>query len=174
MTESILEASSPEEYDAFRALTRGYVEWCRKRFSDLPWFVDRVFSHQSLDDELSTIARAYGRPRGKVLLAAANGQIIGGGAYRTIAPGVCEMKRLFVPEAFQGTGVGRRLCEALVAHARADGFHLMRLDTATLLHEALRLYRSAGFVECEPYNEYPQELRPFIVFMERPLSPTAG
>ena len=45
----------------------------------------------------------------------------------------------------------------------------MRLDTAHLFHEAIALYETLGFRRCAPYNEYPQELKPYIVFMEREL-----
>jgi ribosomal protein S18 acetylase RimI-like enzyme len=39
----------------------------------------------------------------------------------------------------------------------------MRLDTDVLFHEAQKLYRSLGFIECSRYNDYPERLRPFMV-----------
>ena len=79
------------------------------------------------------------------------------------------MKRLFVPERFQGSGTGRRLCQALSASAIDDGFKLMRLDTGNLLTEAIRMYRSMGFHDCASCNEYPSELMPYLVWMQRDL-----
>jgi putative acetyltransferase len=80
------------------------------------------------------------------------------------------MKRLFVPDQFRGKGYGRKLCEALIQSAREDRFKLMRLDTGDRLTEAISLYQSFGFRPCAPYNEYPDNLMPYIVFMERPLA----
>jgi ribosomal protein S18 acetylase RimI-like enzyme len=80
------------------------------------------------------------------------------------------MKRVFVPGRFQGAGLGRRLCSALIASAREDGFRLMRLDTRNLMTEAISMYQSFGFSECCPYYEYPEKLMPYFVFMELPLA----
>jgi putative acetyltransferase len=79
------------------------------------------------------------------------------------------MKRLFVPERFQGHGTGRRLCIALMNSAQARGYRLMRLDTGHLFTGAIALYQSLGFRDCAPHHPYPQEFLPFMVFMERPL-----
>jgi hypothetical protein len=45
----------------------------------------------------------------------------------------------------------------------------MRLDTGNLMTEAIAMYRALGFRDCEPYNEYPPELMPYLVFLERSL-----
>ena len=58
---------------------------------------------------------------------------------------------------------------ALIATAKADGFHLMRLDTGNLLKEAIAMYQSIGFRECPAYHDYPAKLMPYLVFMEMPL-----
>ena len=80
------------------------------------------------------------------------------------------MKRLFVPDRFRGKGHGRKLCEALIRSAKDEKFKLMRLDTGNLLTEAIALYESFGFRRCAPYNDYPEKLMPYIVFMEKPLA----
>lgn len=79
------------------------------------------------------------------------------------------MKRVFVPGRFQGAGLGRGICSALIASAREEGIQLMRLDTGNLMKEAISLYQSFGFTECAPYYEYPEKLMPYFVFMELPL-----
>ncbi len=51
-------------------------------------------------------------------------------ALRPLAnPGVCEVKRLYVPSAFQGYRIGDQLVVALITEARTRGYHRMRLDS---------------------------------------------
>ena len=107
-----------------------------------------AFSLQSLDEELTNVAGAYGPPRGKTLLAFLDGAPCGAVAYRRLSDDVCEMKRMFVSGRVHGRGLGRMLCDAIVAQARTDGFVLMRLDTARAFTEAIGLYRSRGFKDC--------------------------
>ena len=170
MPEVISTALSRQDYDAFGLLVRAYVEWCRARYQEHAWAVDAAFSHQALDDELQRLQTTYGSPGGKALLARRDGEIVGCVAYRTLSEGVCEMKRLFVPERHHGSGIGRRLCLKIVEQASSDGFSIMRLDTGRLFHEAQRLYRSVGFVGCDPYTAYPERLAPWIICMERSLA----
>jgi ribosomal protein S18 acetylase RimI-like enzyme len=170
MTDVIFTATTATDYVAFSELVREYVEWCRGRYYNDAWFIDQVFNHQSLDRELQALTAIYGPPKGRTLLATRDGQICGGVAYHRLSDGICEMKRLFVPSRFQGQGTGRRLCEAAVASAKDDGFQLMRLDTANLMTEAIAMYQSIGFRHCAPYQDYPEKLMPFLVFMEMPLT----
>jgi len=163
-------ASTAKDFHAFGILVSEYVEWSRIRYQDHPWFVDKVFGHQSLEDELKDLSVSYGPPRGKTLLAWHDGKVCGGVAYRSLSDGVCEMKRLFVTNQHKGHGTGRRLCEAIISLAKRDGYQLLRLDTGKLLVEAIQMYRSFGFRECSPYHEYPADLLPFLVFMELPLT----
>ena len=102
-------------------------------------------------------------------LARRDGAVVGCGAYRRRSDEFCEMKRLFVPDRFRGLGLGRKLCDALIASAREEGFKLMRLDTAGPMSEAVALYEAIGFRRCAPYNEYPEHLMPHMVFMELAL-----
>jgi GNAT superfamily N-acetyltransferase len=168
--DTIYTATTASDYNAFAGLIREYVEWSRARYSVNAWFIERTFSHQSLESELEALPVSYGPPNGKTLLAERDGQICGGGAYRRLDDEICEMKRLFVPDRFRGFGTGRRLCKAIVSSAKEAGFRLMRLDTGNLLTEAINLYKSIGFRICAPYHQYPEELMPYLVFMEMPLA----
>jgi GNAT superfamily N-acetyltransferase len=162
-------ASSETDYAAFGALVREYADWCRARFAHEAWMIELAFSHQSLDRELEDLPARYGPPGGKTFLARRDGTVVGCGAYRRRSDECCEMKRLFVPDRYRGLGIGRKLCDALIASARAEGFKLMRLDTAAQMSEAVALYEAIGFKRCAPYNEYPERLMPHMVFMELDL-----
>jgi len=165
----IRSAETDADFAAFAGLIDEYLAWFRVRYRHDPWFADRVFSHQGLAEELRTLPATYGPPGGRTLLAVADGGICGAGAYRRLADGSCEMKRLFVPERCRGRGIGRQLGAALIAAARADGYRVMHLDSASLLTEAIALYRGLGFRDCAPYQDYPAPFLPYLVFMERPL-----
>ena len=43
----------------------------------------------------------------------------------------------------------------LTEHASATGFRRLVLNTLPAMTDAIALYRSVGFVECEPYTEEP-------------------
>ncbi len=169
-TDSIFVADSPGHYSAFGGLVGEYVAWLRDRYRDEAWFVDQILGHQSLERELGGLAKKYGAPKGKVFLARHEGEICGCVAYQKLGNGICEMKRLFVPDRFRGHGYGRKLCDALIRSAKDENFKLMRLDTGNLLTEAIAMYKSIGFRRCAPYQQYPEKLMPYIVFMELPLT----
>jgi GNAT superfamily N-acetyltransferase len=62
---------------------------------------------------------------------------------------------MWVSDAVRGTGLGRRMLHALETQARALGVRTLRLETNRTLVEAIRLYRSAGYVEVAPFNTDP-------------------
>lgn len=166
---SIAPATTPGDYATFAAFIREYVEWCRSRYADEVEFLDDVFGWQALDEELTKLPVAYGPPSGRTLLASRGGQAVGCVAYRRLADGACEMKRLFVPSRFQAGGIGRILCRGIMAAARDEGFSIMRLDTGHRFTEAIGLYVTCGFSRCAPYHAYPPAIAPFMVFMETSL-----
>jgi putative acetyltransferase len=81
---------------------------------------------------------------------------------------ICEMKRLFVREAFRGSGLGKTLIEKLISEARSIGYRKIRLDTLPVkMPKAVELYRFYGFREIAPYYENPHKT---TLFMEKDLS----
>ncbi|MEX1252493.1 MAG: GNAT family N-acetyltransferase [Hyphomonas sp.] len=167
---TIHEAASPLEVAAFGGLISEYVAWCRERYRDDPWLVEMAFSHQGLDAELAALTTLYAPPNGRMLIAEDADNILGGVACKHVDEDTCEMKRLFVRTAANGRGLGRKLCEALMKSGARDGYRRMRLDTTRDMVEAIGLYRSMGFTDCAPFVDYPERMRPMMLFMERDLS----
>ena len=133
-------------------ITRDYLRW-----------LDMDLSFQDIDNELANFSSMYGPPLGVFLLAWHNGNLAGGVGLRRFKDDICEMKRLFVYDAFKRQGIGRRLCKALVQHAVELGYVSMRLDTLGRMKAAIKLYGSVGFVEIEPYRFNPD---PTVKYME--------
>jgi ribosomal protein S18 acetylase RimI-like enzyme len=61
------------------------------------------------------------------------------------------MKRLYVHPELRGSGMGKRLVNALVEAAERIGYREMKLDTLPSMAEAQALYRKLGFEVIKPY-----------------------
>jgi ribosomal protein S18 acetylase RimI-like enzyme len=148
----ILEARSDRDYGTARAL---FEEYARTLGADLCF--------QGFAEELESLPSMYGPPGGCLLIAWRDGRAVGCVAMRTLEPGVCEMKRLFVTREARGMGLGKELASAIVERARTSGYRTMVLDTLRSMVEARVIYRSLGFVQRAPYYANPL---PDVAFME--------
>jgi ribosomal protein S18 acetylase RimI-like enzyme len=108
-------------------------------------------------------------PAGLLLLARLGGEPVGAGAVKFHGSGPAELKRMWVSSAARGLGIGRRLLTELEAQATAHGASAARLETNRSLTEAIRLYRSAGYVEVPAFNDEPYAHHWF----QKDLSPPA-
>jgi ribosomal protein S18 acetylase RimI-like enzyme len=97
----------------------------------------------------------YRPPGGEFLVAQISGEPVGCGALRLLAPGVGEIKRMWVAPRVRGRGVARKLLAALEGAARERHQRVVRLDTHSSLAEALQLYRSSGYREIPRFNDNP-------------------
>ena len=131
----------PDEYPAVGELTaRAYLD-------------DGLVPDGS--DYDATLRRADDRARHSELLVAvdADGALLGtvsyvraGSQYSEVAhDGESEFRMLAVDRAARGRGVGRRLAEACIDRARADGVTGLAISTATNMAPAHALYGSLGF-----------------------------
>lgn len=130
----------PADGPAARALFEQYMQLVRER-SGIADFApaERIFASADVfaaDDAAWIVAYADGEP-------------VGCGGLRTLAPGVGEIKRMFVAAPARGRGLGRRLLRALEERAAAAGHERVRLLTTPMLSEACALYAAEGYAEIE-------------------------
>jgi len=95
----------------------------------------------------------------------AHGSLLGIGAIKRLDPHHAEIKSMHTAEAARGRGVGRAMLTHLIDVARARGFRQVSLETGTTegFAPARALYRSAGFVPCDPFADYtPSEANFFM------------
>jgi len=90
---------------------------------------------------------------------------VGMGAFKRIGPDHAEIKSMHVLAEARGRGLSRRMLDHLTAEARDAGITRLSLETGTqpMFEPARRLYLSAGFCECPPFEGY--RLDPNSVFM---------
>jgi len=156
MTE-IFQAESQDQIDAARALFREYEAWLG---------LDLCF--QGFEEELNNLPGKYALPDGRLFLAYSDGALAGCIAMRKLSTGICEMKRLFVRDAFRGRRIGNELIQKIIEEALDAGYSKMRLDTyPAKMGKAVDLYRSYDFREIAPYYNNPYE---GVLFMELDLA----
>ncbi|HEY1259868.1 MAG TPA: GNAT family N-acetyltransferase [Stellaceae bacterium] len=141
---TIAEAVWPRDREEVARLMRDYAA-----------SLDIDLGFQDFAAEVAGLPGSYARPDGVMLIAWAEGEMAGIVAYRRHERASCEMKRLYVRPGFRGSGLGRRLCEALIADARAHGYRRMLLDTVASMAAARRLYEALGFRPIPPYYDNP-------------------
>jgi ribosomal protein S18 acetylase RimI-like enzyme len=86
-----------------------------------------------------------------------DGQAAGCGGVMIVGSEYAEIKRMYVRPAFRGRSLGRLMLEHLVAHARAQGVGVVRLETGIHQHEAIALYESSGFRRIGPFGPYTDD-----------------
>ena len=103
------------------------------------------------------------------LAARRNGELLGSIAFRIIAPGHAEIKRMFVRAQARGNGLGRRLLAAVEDAARQRNVDRISLETGIRQPEAIALYRASGYRDCPPFGTYRED--PLSLFMTKRLRP---
>lgn len=133
--------------------------------------VCRIYN-QGIEDRLATLETetrtpeergawlAARGPRHPVLVGEMDGAVVGWGSLNAFNPRraydhVADFS-LYVERGWRGRGVGRRLLEALIARARALGYHKLVLSAFPFNPAGMPVYRRAGFREVGTYREQGQ------------------
>lgn len=153
----IIEASFQQQLAQVRALFQEY--W--RAFDFSPCF-------QNFAAEVDGLPGDYAPPGGRLGLALVDGAPAGCIALRPLVmlspskhdPAIanaCEMKRLYVRDAFRGRGVGIALVRWLMDQARHAGYKKMYADTMPVMERALTMYDALGFKRTQPYSPTPTD-----------------
>ena len=131
------------------------LEDIRTLFGEYSTLVAEALCFQNFDQELEALPGLYAPPGGVLLIARDDGKAAGCVALRGLDAGTGEMKRMYVRDAYRGSGLGRRLAVAVVDEARKRKYGRLVLDTLPKLAPAIALYRDLGFRETGPYLASP-------------------
>jgi len=105
---------------------------------------------ESTDADLKDIERSYPVRGGAFyVLEGETGSIVGTYGLYPIDKATCELRKMYLHKLFRGRGLGKLLMESALTEARRLGFERVTLETASVLKEAISLYKSYGFVEYE-------------------------
>ena len=81
------------------------------------------------------------------------------GALRPVDAVTVEVKRMFVPPARRGRGLGSLLLHELERWATELGYQRVVLETGNYMLDAVALYRKNGYAEIERYPPYEEAER---------------
>lgn len=162
-------ARDDRDFEVARALCREWLDWHWKAFPDDGPRENNPLAPETFQSIIDDLPQIHARPRGGILLAEVNGRPAGCVMYHELDPVAAEIKRLFVNEAGRGHGLGRLLLEQMFEQMIADGYRRVAFSSARFLTHARLLYESVGFRDIPHPEGFPEHLRRFVYFMERPL-----
>jgi putative acetyltransferase len=122
----------PEHARAWYALNRAWLD---------EHLLYEPADERQLADPVGTILD----PGGAIFIALRDDEVVGTAAIAPHGPDELELIKLTVHDSARGAGLGRRLAETCLAHARALGAARVVLVSSSRLGAALRLYESMGF-----------------------------
>jgi GNAT superfamily N-acetyltransferase len=125
----------PPSGAASQALFAEYFELVRARLGDAFVPTEQIFAAE--DD-------FHGEGAAWLVLYDGDAAVACGGL-RPLAPGVAEIKRMFVTAPARGRGHARTLLGELERLAAQDGRERVRLYTTEVLREARALYSACGY-----------------------------
>ena len=109
--------------------------------------------HEGVDADLDDIERNYISAGGLFdVVEDDDGNLIGTLGLYPKGNGVCELRKMYLIPEVRGRGLGKRLMDRALDRARKLGFGRMELETASVLVEAIGLYKRYGFKPINPEN----------------------
>lgn len=121
-------------------------------------------------DTLTADAHTFDPPHGAFVLVRSRMETVGCGGVHRLDERCGEIKRMWVSSKVRGQGIGRALLDNLEEHCSRLGYDTVRLDTNSVLTQAIRMYESSGYVSIPAYNDNPFAKRWFEKSLSEQLS----
>ncbi len=119
------------------------------------------------DADIKDIEQSYFERGGTFcVLEEKDGSVIGAYGLYPVDRQTCELRKMYLYNSYRGKGLGKLLLEDALSRARQMGFKKMTLETASVLKEAISLYKSYGFVEYQPEHLSSRCDQAFILELE--------
>jgi GNAT superfamily N-acetyltransferase len=138
---------------AFTEMVWEFLDLMRERYPEMHKEIDEYVEHHQIAAALANFRDHYTPPTGEAFLGSGDGRALGICLLRKEADGGGELNRMYVRPEARGLGLGRRLAQAVIDEARAEGLHTLRLGALYRHKEAIPLYESLGFVRHYPEGE---------------------
>ncbi len=101
------------------------------------------------DADLDDIERSYFARGGTFcVLEDEDSSVVGAYGLYPVEGQTCELRKMYLRRTHRGRGLGKLLLEDALASARQLGFTTLTLETASVLKEAIALYKRYGFAPC--------------------------
>jgi len=133
------------------------------------WWLEKYFTVEPLDEFYLSNPQGTVIDKGGEIFFALDGDVpVGCCAAVPHVNGTLELAKLGVMPEAHGRGVGRMLCESVIAWALAHGYATVFLTSNSTLLSAIGLYERLGFAHA--VMPFP---RPYVeadIYMELPLT----
>ena len=150
---------SPGEYKFIHANDNKRLANAKELFIEYTASLDFDLSFQNFREELSELNSMYQKPYGGIILIKEmeTGNFIGCAGIRRFENQIAEIKRMYIKREHRNKGLGARLLDLAIELAKELGYKKIRLDTVESMKPAIKIYRSRGFKQIEPYRFNPNE-----------------
>ena len=163
---TISQVNTETEITAVQELMREYAAWS---FTIVPGSENSP-AWEGFEAELASLPGKYAPPAGRLLLAMQDGQPAGCVCLKAHDDTTSELKRLYVRPAFRGQNIGQQLVKVLIEEARQIQYQKIVLDSHFSMEKAHAIYEESGFRRVSAPDDFPEDIKPFVVFMECDLS----
>ena len=115
------------------------------------------------DTQLEDLPASYAEAGGRFWVAVREGRILGtAGVHPVPEHAAFELRKMYLAPDVRGLGLGKRLFDVALAHARARGAARMVLDTTERMTRAIAFYESHGFVRDDRFRTASRCTRGYV------------